>query len=226
MSIRKAPHEPIEVAGTLQTIRGTYAYQGRRFTIERDGTVRFVGDSGLDPLISITATRTVSSVVIRAALHGQASAPELELTSVPALEESDILSLLLFNQPANELATSQRNELAIQAATLASGFVVSPAVSAMGEKLGLDFLQLEPIGTSGGTSFRLSAGREIWKGLFLTYAREFSSDPFNELLAEYELARYLRLRASGTDASGSRQRNSLFRRVERFGIDVIFFFSY
>jgi len=96
----------------------------------------------------------------------------------------------------------------------------------MGEKLGLDFLQLEPIGTSGGTSFRLSAGREIWKGLFLTYAREFSSDPFNELLAEYELARYLRLRASGTDASGSRQRNSLFRRVERFGIDVIFFFSY
>jgi translocation and assembly module TamB len=86
----------------------------------------------------------VSSVVIRAALHGQASAPELELTSVPALEESDILSLLLFNQPANELATSQRNELAIQAATLASGFVVSPAVSAMGEKLGLDFLQLEP----------------------------------------------------------------------------------
>ena len=45
-------------------------------------------------------------------------------------------------------------------------------------------------------------------------------------LAEYELARYLRLRASGTDASGSRQRNSLFRRVERFGVDVIFFFSF
>jgi autotransporter translocation and assembly factor TamB len=226
VSIRKAPHEPVQVSGTLQTIRGFYAYQGRRFTIERDGTVRFLGDTGLDPLISITATRTVSSVLIRAALRGQASAPELELTSVPALEESDILSLLLFNQPANQLATAQRNELAFQAATLASGFVVSPAVSAMGEKLGLDFLQLEPIGTAGATSFRLTAGRQIWKGLFLTYAREFSSDPFNELLAEYELTRYLRFRASGSDASGARARNQLFRRVERFGIDVIFFFSY
>ena len=226
LSIRKAPHEQVEVAGTLQTIRGSYAYQGRRFTIERDGTLRFLGDQGVDPLISITATRTVSGVLIRAALRGQASTPELELTSVPTLDESDILSLLLFNQPANELATVQRNELALQAATLASGFVVSPAVSAMGEKLGLDFLQLEPVGSAGATSFRLSAGREIWKGLFLTYAREFSSDPFNELLAEYELARYLRLRASGSDASGARQRNSLFRRVERFGIDLIFFFSY
>ncbi len=226
MSIRKAPHEAIEVSGTLQTIRGTYAYQGRRFTIERDGTLRFVGDKGLDPLISMIATRTVSGVVIRAALRGQASAPELELTSTPTLDESDILSLLLFNQPANELATAQRNELALQAATLASGFVVSPAVSAVGKQLGLDFLQLEPIGTAGTTSFRLTAGREIWKGLFLTYAREFSSDPFNELLAEYELTRYLRFRASGSDASGSRARNQLFRRVERFGIDVIFFFSY
>jgi autotransporter translocation and assembly factor TamB len=226
VSMRKAPHEPIQVSGTLQTIRGTYAYQGRRFTIERDGTVRFLGDQGLDPLIAITATRTVSGVVIRAALRGQASAPELELTSVPTLEESDILSLLLFNQPANELATAQRNELAFQAATLASGFIVSPAVSAMGKQLGLDFLQLEPIGSAGATSFRLTAGREIWKGLFLTYAREFSSDPFNELLAEYELTRYLRFRASGSDARGARARNQLFRRVERFGIDVIFFFSY
>src|SRR4029453_6263009 len=82
VSIRKVPHEPVQVSGTLQTIRGTYAYQGRRFTIERDGTVRFVGDKGLDPLVSITATRTVSGVLIRAALRGQASAPELELTSV------------------------------------------------------------------------------------------------------------------------------------------------
>ena len=227
LSIRKATHEPVEVSGALQTVRGSYAYQGRRFTIERDGSLRFVGgDKSLDPLISITATRTVSGVVIRAALHGQASAPELELTSTPTLDESDILSLLLFGQPANELATGQRNELALQAATLASGFVVSPAVSAVGEKLGLDFLQLEPIGTAGTASFRLSAGREIWKGLFLTYAREFSSDPFNELLAEYELSQYLRLRASGSDARGARARNSLFRRVERFGIDVIFFFSY
>ena len=93
-------------------------------------------------------------------------------------------------------------------------------------KRSLDFLQLEPVGSAGTASFRLSAGREIWKGLFLTYTREFSSDPFNELLAEYELSRYLRLRASGSDASGARVRNSLFRRVERFGVDLIFFFSF
>jgi autotransporter translocation and assembly factor TamB len=226
LSIRKEAHQNIDLSGALQTVRGSYAYQGRRFTIERDGTLRFLGGTSLDPLLGITATRTVNGVVVKAALRGQASTPELELTSSPALEESDILSLLLFNQPANELGAGQRNELAVQAATLASGFVVSPAISAVGEKIGLDFLQLEPTGSGSSASFRLSAGREIWKGLFLTYSREFSSDPYDEILAEYELSRYLRLRAMGSDAPGARTRDSLFHRVERFGVDVLFFFSY
>ena len=226
LSIRKEPNQDIELAGALQTVHGSYAYQGRRFTLERDGTLRFVGGSSLDPLLGITATRTVSGVNIRAALRGSASAPELELTSSPALEESDILSLLLFNQPANELGAGQRNELAVQAAALASGFVVSPAISAVGKQLGLDFLQLEPTGSGNSASFRLSAGREIWKGLFLTYSREFSSDPYNEAILEYELTHYLRLRAKGSDAPGARTREALFQRVERFGIDLLFFFSY
>ena len=208
-------------------MRGSYAYQGRRFTIERDGTLRFPGGESLDPLLGIIGDANgFRCCQYRAALRGSAAAPELELTSSPALEESDILSLLLFNAPANELGAGQRNELAVQAATLASGFVVSPAISAVGEKLGLDFLQLEPTGSGSSASFRLSAGREIWKGLFLTYSREFSSDPYNELLAEYELSRYLRLRAMGSDAPGARTRESLFHRVERFGIDLLFFFSY
>ena len=226
IAVRKAPAGKLAVSGTLQTVRGSYAYQGRRFTIERDGTLRFTGDNSTDPLISITATRTVSSVLIRAALRGQVSAPELELTSTPSLDQSDILSLLIFNQPVNELAVAQRNEIALQAATLASGFVVSPAVSAVGEALGLDFLELEPTGALGTTSFRLSAGREIWKGLFITYARELSSEPYNEVLGEYELTRYLRIRANASDVSGVRSRASLFRRIERAGIDLIFFFSY
>ena len=226
LSIRKEPHRRMELSGTLQAVRGTYAFQGRRFTIERGATLRFPGGPSLDPLLGITATRTVSGVVIRAVLRGSASAPELELTSSPPLEQSDILSLLLFNRPANELAAGQRNELAVQAATLASGFVVSPAFSELAERLGLDFLQLEPTTSGNSAAFRLSAGREIWRGLFVTYSREFSSDPYNEVFIEYELNQYLRLRATGSDAPGARTREALFRRVERFGVDVLFFFSY
>jgi len=58
----------------------------------------------------------------------------------------------------------------------------------------------------------------------VTYAREFSAEPYNELLAEYELTRYLRVRGNASDVSGVRSRASLFQRIER-AASTLFSFS-
>lgn len=226
LTLRKAPGEAITLTGELRTDRGSYAFQGRRFAIDRDGTIRFTGNTAA-PLISVSASRVVAGVNIRVALTGSTAAPELELSSVPGLEQTDIISLLLFNAPANELVSEQRDALAIQAAALSSGFIVNPAVSAIGRAIGLEFLQFEP-GPSdqGGTSFRVSGGRNVWRSLFVTYSREFGALDYNEIDAEYSLARFLKVKGSASDAGGARSRSTLFRRVERSGIDLLFFFSY
>ena len=226
LTLRKAPGEAITLTGELRTDRGSYAFQGRRFAIDRDGTIRFTGNAAA-PLISVSASREVAGVKIRVALTGSTAAPELELSSVPGLEQTDIISLLLFNAPANELVSEQRDALAIQAAALSSGFIVNPAVSAIGRAIGLEFLQFEP-GPSdqGGTSFRVSGGRNVWRSLFVTYSREFGALDYNEIDAEYSLARFLKVKGSASDAGGARSRSTLFRRVERSGIDLLFFFSY
>ena len=40
----KAAGQQIVLVGTVNTVRGTYDFQGRRFEILRDGTVRFDGE--------------------------------------------------------------------------------------------------------------------------------------------------------------------------------------
>lgn len=224
-TLRKVPGGRLALLGALRTERGSYAFQGRRFTIERDGTIRFTG-TDTAPVLSISASRLVAGVQIRAGLMGTTAEPQLELSSSPGLEQTDIISLLLFNVPANELATEQRDTLAIQAAALSSGFIVSPAVSALGRAVGLDFLQLEPVTDQGNASFRVSAGRNVWRDLFVTYSREIGIFDYNELAAEYSLSRYLRLKGNASDADRGRSRTGLYRRVERAGIDLLFFFSY
>jgi autotransporter translocation and assembly factor TamB len=226
LTLRKAPGEPISLNGELRTDHGSYAFQGRRFAIDRDGTIRFTGKASA-PLISVSASREVAGVKIRVGLTGSTAAPELELSSVPGLEQTDIISLLLFNAPANELVSAQRDALAVQAAALSSGFIVNPAVSAIGRAIGLEFLQIEPEPADpGGTSFRMSAGRSVWRNIFVTYSREFGALDFNEIDFEYSLARFLKIKGSASDAGGARTRSTLFRRVERGGIDLLFFFSY
>jgi hypothetical protein len=46
-----------------------------------------------------------------------------------------------------------------------------------------------------------------------------------EFILEYQIANYLRLRAVGAETTGGNQRVQ-FTRVERGGLDLIFFFSY
>ena len=120
----------------------------------------------------------------------------------------------------------QREEVALQAASLASGFVVSPAVGAVGRALGLDYLDLERGSDPTSPNLRLSAWREVWPGVYVTYGREFGATEYNEFMLEYSLAKFLRLKANVSDADGDRSRATLFRRVERAGIDLIFFFNY
>ena len=49
MRIRKEPGGPVTLVGTVNTVRGTYKFQGRRFDLVRDGTIRFVGDADDQP---------------------------------------------------------------------------------------------------------------------------------------------------------------------------------
>ena len=50
LQVRKAAgRDVVRLVGTVNTVRGTYDFQGRRFTIMRDGTIRFVGGRDLNP---------------------------------------------------------------------------------------------------------------------------------------------------------------------------------
>ena len=42
----KVPWDQVRLVGVVNTVRGTYDFQGRRFDILRDGTVRFDGEIG------------------------------------------------------------------------------------------------------------------------------------------------------------------------------------
>ena len=150
--------------------------------------------------------------------------PELHLASTPPLDTSDILSLIVFGTSANELTSVQQQELAVRAGTLAAGFLATPLISALESELGLEVLELETSGELDAGP-RLTIGEEIAPGLVARFSRQFGQEPYDEATIEYYLSRLFRLRATFSDAQSLNSR-SPFRRVERAGIDFLFFFSF
>jgi autotransporter translocation and assembly factor TamB len=219
----KDPGEPLYVTGSLDQISGTYVFQGRRFDIEEAGSsINFVGDQ--NPQIWVTVTRDISGVQTRVTISGSLREPELRLASTPPLDESDILSLIVFNTTPNSLTAVQQQELAVRAGTLAAGFLAEPLLQAVQNELGLDTFAIEPSGEFG-TGPKVTIAGELAPGLVARFSRQFGQEPFDEATIEYYLSRLFRLRATFSDAQSLTAR-STFRRVERAGIDLLVFFSF
>jgi autotransporter translocation and assembly factor TamB len=214
--------------GEVRTVRGTYEFQGRRFDLARGGTLRFMGEPQPNPALDITATRLIPNTGVEAhiRIQGTAKAPQLSLTSTPPLEESDILALIVFNRPVNELGSGERASLAATAGGIATGFIAAPLGESIGRALDLDLFEISTTTEEGDIGAGLTLGQQIADKAFFKMHQQFGERNVSEFLLEYQLTDFLRvLTSAAPETSGSANRVGQ-RRIERAGIDLIFFFSY
>jgi autotransporter translocation and assembly factor TamB len=222
--IYKGAGGALSLTGSLDDVAGSYAFQGRRFTVdEAASSINFRGD--LNPEVYVAVTREISGIQTRVSIAGPLNKPELQLTSSPPLDPTDILSLIVFNVAPNQLSAVQQQELVVRAGTLAAGFLAAPMLSAIQQEIGLQVLDIEPSADPTNAGPRVTVGQEILPGLVAQFSRQFGTDPYDEATVEYYLSRILRLRATFSDAQSMLAR-SPFRLVERAGVDLLFFFSF
>jgi translocation and assembly module TamB len=119
----KDPSGTVRLTGTVNTIRGTYDFQGRRFEVLREGGIRFEGTEDFDPTLDLRTRRMIQGVDARVDIRGTLKRPEVKLSSTPPLEDADILALVVFNQPLNQLGSGQQASLVQTAQNLATGAV-------------------------------------------------------------------------------------------------------
>ncbi len=227
LTVRKNYDAPLTVAGTVNTVRGTYQFQGRQFDIARDGTLRFTGEPA-NPIVDVTAVRRIpdTGVEARVRITGSVQQPELQLSSTPPLEESDVLALIVFNRPISELGTGERASLAATAGGIATGFIADPLGQSLGRALDLDLFEITTSAEGDSLGAGVTVGKQIGERTFFKLRQQFGERTYSEFLLEYQIADFLRLAASGApETSGAANRIGQ-RRLERAGIDLIFFFSY
>src|SRR5690606_28959480 len=224
--IAKTAGEPLVLIGAVNTVRGTYAYQGRRFDIARDGQVLFRGDSTSNPELDITAERVIQGVEARVRIQGTVRDPRISLSSEPPLDEADVLALIVFNQPVNQPGIRPQNSLAERAGGMAAGLAVSPIAQALGNTLNLDLFDVETTDTTGRVNPAVVIGEQVNERVFVKFRQQFGNQEVSQFLLEYRLADYLRLQASAAEGDGlTRANRSLTQRVERYGADLVFYFA-
>lgn len=193
--IKKKYGGPIRLFGTANTVRGSYKILGKLFTIQR-GTVSFRGQEEINPLLDIQALYEVSKVDAFINIGGTAKKPEIRFSSDPPMQESDILSYIVFGTSTNKIGSGERNSLEGIAAGIAGGIAVNQLKDVLGDDLSPDVLR---IGTSQGVT-EIEVGKYLTDNLYVSYKRGSSDSALGTstlttdwVFIEYEIFDFLTL---------------------------------
>jgi hypothetical protein len=189
-------HEPI-ITGQIMTAQGSLAVAGKTFTVQQ-GQILFTGGREIDPSLHIVARYETQKYQVLATITGTANKPELTLSSIPTLSQSDILSVLVFGKPSNQLTQGQQQGLQQQALSMAGGYAASQVGKAVAQALGLESLGIN-VAPGGG----LGLGTYLTQSLYVSASQESSGAYGHRATMGYYLMPDLELETSTSTTQGN-----------------------
>ncbi len=162
------PHQGLTGSGRISVLDGHYKAYGQDLRI-RKGNVLYSGGALENPGLDVQAVRVVGEVTAGIELSGTAQAPELNLFSEPALDQTNILSYIVLGRPASSGSATSINQQQLLAQALSDlALNEDSAVSkALRDDLGLDTAGIDTSGGTEQTTFML--GKYLTPDLYISY---------------------------------------------------------
>jgi translocation and assembly module TamB len=164
------------VSGGFDLQRGTFTIASTKlvFSTGSTGRVSFDGAGlkkrNIDPTLDFTAQSTVGSVTAQLRITGYADSPKFEFTSVPpGTPQDEIMSLLLFGEPAAQLTALQAAQIGAALASLSGvGGSGGNPLTKVQRNLGLDRLSVGAGTTTSATGAPENSGAAILAGRYIS----------------------------------------------------------
>lgn len=195
--------------GNIDVASGAYEIYGQALNIER-GRLIFTGGPITNPGLDLRVERNIEmqSITVGARVGGTLENPTLNLFSTPTMQDSAILSYLIFGRGPGQGNTGEENMLA--QATLALGM---SGGNRLGERLS-DTLGVDEITLDSGDTFESTAlyiGKQISSRLYIKYGVGLV-EPVSTFFIRYRLTDNLNFESrTGNEQSGA----DIFYTIER-----------
>jgi len=159
------------IIGSLEVRRGWLDFSGRRFDLTR-GDISFDRVENNNPRLDLRAEHETSDgVTAIIAITGRALEPEVELTSTPVLPPEDVMSLILFGKPAQNLTAFESLQTAEALASLSGvgPFGGEGVTGRLRRTVGLDMLNVDLDPETGGS---LTVGKYLSNDVFVSATQD------------------------------------------------------
>jgi autotransporter translocation and assembly factor TamB len=183
------------VLGRLEALPGgELEFSGTRYQLDR-GVVTFTSPDRLEPRLDLLARTTVQSYDITVGLVGTLDHMTPTFSSVPALPEMDIISLLFVGRRESEATATQTGAAA---STFITGELAGAVTNRARTLLDVDQLQVDPFATtqSGSPTARLTVSKQLTRKWIFTVSTNLTSNREEIITTRWRLGLGLYLQAA------------------------------
>ena len=192
------PGQLTRATGEINIPEGRYRAYGQRLEIEL-GRLLFTGGPPTNPGLDLRAVRHVDDITAGIRVRGSLKQPQLELFSIPAMDQTDMLAYLLLGAPI-ESASGEQGAMMAQAA-LALGLSGGDHLArTIGDRFGLDEMRIES--SDAGDQASLVVGRYLSPRLYVSYGVGLI-ETFNTLSLRYKISSKWQLKAESGEYHGA-----------------------
>jgi translocation and assembly module TamB len=215
LQIRGTTESPL-VSGGFDLERGSFSLATGRLNFT-DGRVSFNGaglKNKIDPTLDFTAQATIGDTTAIMRITGLADAPVFDFSSTPPKPQDEIMALLLFGAPTQQLTPLQLAQVGAALASMSGvggNSSLNPLVKIQ-KSLGLDRLSIGS-GTTNAqtgqdTGASIAAGRYVSKRVYIEGKQTTAGT--SQVEADVDLTKHLRLQTrlgNGTSVQGTTPEN-------------------
>jgi|WetSurMetagenome_2_1015567.scaffolds.fasta_scaffold00106_36 hypothetical protein len=192
------------ILGRIETTRGIVYFRNNEFTFLK-GVVDFAKPGEIKPFFDVLAETRIKNYTVRFALDGYTDQFNLSLTSTPALDEGDILSLMAAGDLAKNLKGMQGGIGAGEATSFLTGKLQDVVEDRLKTITGLDRLQIDPSVSrkTGTVSPRVTISKRLISDkLYATYSTSADVEEGQIIKLEYMLNKHTSLVGVRDDTGG------------------------
>lgn len=193
VQLQKDAEKPFVLFGALNAVRGTYRFRGKLFQIT-EGEITFVGQEELNPPVHITAQTEVDDVTIIIRISGYLDRLNLAFESDPPMDQSEIISYVLFGRSMENLSDEESFKAEETALSFTGQIAADKLRDIIGDALGIDYLNISA-GTSGLQQGSLTMGKYVMPKVFVVFHQGFSDKKYQQLEVSYEINRHFDLQS-------------------------------
>ncbi|MCW9023643.1 MAG: translocation/assembly module TamB domain-containing protein [Gammaproteobacteria bacterium] len=204
--VEDEPGQPTRATGEINITEGRYNAYGQRLNVEH-GRLLYTRGPLTNPGLDLRAVRHIGNITTGLKVRGNLKQPQVELFSIPAMGQTDILSYIILGRPI-ENASNKEGSMMAKAALALSLSGGDSLARKLGDRFGLDEMRIES--SDSGDQASLAMGRYLSPKLYISYGVGLI-ESFNTLNVRYQISDKWQLKG----VSGEHQGADLLYTIER-----------